>query len=81
MKKTKIICTIGPASIQKETLRKMYNEGMNAARINTAYGNLDQYSQIISNVRETADIPLILDIKGPEIRTNIVNRTKIKYSI
>jgi pyruvate kinase len=71
LKKTKIICTIGPASIQKETLKKMFKEGMNAARINTAYGNLDQYSQIISNVKEIADIPLILDIKGPEIRLRV----------
>ncbi len=46
----------------------MFKEGMNAARINTAYGNLDQYSQIISKIKDIADIPLILDIKGPEIR-------------
>jgi len=78
LKKTKIICTIGPASIQKETLKEMFKEGMNAARINTAYGNLDQYSQIISNVREIADIPLILDVKGPEIRLQVRKKRRIK---
>jgi pyruvate kinase len=78
LKKTKIICTIGPASIQKETLKKMFKEGMNAARINTAYGNLDQYSQIISNVKEIADIPLILDIKGPEIRIRVRKKRNVK---
>ncbi len=67
-KKTKIICSIGPASIQKEIINKMFKAGMNGARINTAYGNRDQYDSIIENVRNVAEIPIILDIKGPEIR-------------
>ncbi|MCW4054348.1 MAG: pyruvate kinase [Candidatus Bathyarchaeota archaeon] len=78
MKKTKIICTIGPASNQKEKLKEMHKVGMNAARINTAYGNFDQYSQIISNVREIADIPLVLDVKGPEIRLQVRKKRVIK---
>ncbi len=68
MKKTKIICTIGPASVSRSMLEKMYRAGMNAARINTAYGTLDQYRAMINNVREVADIPIIIDVKGPEIR-------------
>ena len=68
MKKTKIICTIGPASLSKEILQRMHYEGMNGARINTAYGTLDQYRLIVDYIRETADIPIIVDIKGPEIR-------------
>lgn len=68
MKKTKIICTIGPASVSRNTLEKMYRGGMNGARINTAYGTLDQYKVIISSLREVADIPIIIDVKGPEIR-------------
>jgi pyruvate kinase len=68
LKKTKIICTIGPASLSKEILQRMHQAGMNGARINTAYGTLDQYRLIVDNVRETADIPVIVDIKGPEIR-------------
>ncbi len=68
LKKTKIICTIGPASSSRNTLEKMYRAGMNGARINTAYGTLDQYRVIISNLREVGDIPVIIDIKGPEIR-------------
>jgi len=68
MKKTKIICTIGPASVSRNTLEKMYRAGMNGARINTAYGTLDQYKVIISSLREVADIPIIIDVKGPEIR-------------
>ena len=68
MKKTKIICTVGPASLSQNTLEKMYRAGMNGARINTAYGTLDQYRVMISNLREVADIPIIIDVKGPEIR-------------
>ena len=39
---------------------------MNGVRINTAYGNFAQYQSVIENVREIADIPIIVDIKGPE---------------
>jgi len=68
LKKTKIICTIGPASFSKQMLENMFKAGMNGARINTAYGNLVQYQSVIETVREIADIPIIIDIKGPEIR-------------
>jgi len=67
LKKTKIICTIGPASLSKEKLEKMYEAGMNGARINTAYGDMDQYKLMVNNIRKTADIPIIVDIKGPEM--------------
>ena len=68
LKKTKIICTVGPASHSKQVIEKMFRAGMNGARINTAYGNLTQYQSTIELVREIADIPIIIDIKGPEIR-------------
>ena len=68
MKKTKIVCTVGPASYLRGTLGKMYRAGMNGARINTAYGTLDQHRRVISSIRKAADIPMIIDVKGPEIR-------------
>jgi pyruvate kinase len=68
LKKTKIICTVGPASFSKQIIKKMFQAGMNGVRINTAYGNFAQYQSVIENVREIAHIPIILDIKGPEIR-------------
>lgn len=67
-KKTKIICTVGPASLQKDIIRRMYQLGMNGARINTAYGGISQYLSTIETVREVAEIPIILDLKGPEVR-------------
>ena len=77
MKKTKIICTVGPASSSKQTIEKMFQAGMNGARINTAYGNLAQYQSVIETVREIADIPIIIDIKGPEIRIRASQRKVI----
>jgi pyruvate kinase len=68
LKKTKIICTVGPASVSKQIIEKMFQAGMNGVRINTAYGNFAQYQTVIENVRAIADIPIIVDIKGPEIR-------------
>ena len=68
MKKTKIVCTIGPASFSKQVIEKMFHAGMNGARINTAYGNIAQYESTIETVREVADISVMVDIKGPEIR-------------
>jgi pyruvate kinase len=68
MKKTKIVCTIGPASLQTETLERMFRAGMNCARINTAYGDFDRYRTVVDNVRKVADIPVMVDLKGPEIR-------------
>jgi pyruvate kinase len=77
MKKTKIICTIGPASISRNTVGKMYRAGMNGARINTAYGTLEQYSVIVDRLREVAEIPIILDLKGPEIRLKTEGKTNV----
>ena len=78
MKKTKIVCTIGPASLSKGVLKRLYRAGMNGARINTAYGDLDQYKTIVNSVREIADIPIMVDIKGPEIRLRVRRKKTIK---
>lgn len=68
MKKTKIVCTVGPASFSSHVIEKMFHAGMNAARINTAYGSLAQYESIIETVREVTNLAVMVDIKGPEIR-------------
>jgi pyruvate kinase len=52
-------------------IEKMFQAGMNGVRINTAYGNLAQYKSVIETVREVADIPIIIDVKGPEIRVRM----------
>ena len=74
LKKTKIICTLGPASSSKQIVEKMFQAGMNGVRINTAYGNIAQYKSVIETVREVAEIPIIIDLKGPEIRIRAAQR-------
>lgn len=72
-KKTKIVCTIGPASQTKEMIVKLYEEGMNVMRVNFSHGTHEEQLGKIKIVRELEKegiyIPACLDTKGPEIRT------------
>lgn len=72
-KKTKIVCTIGPASESKEVLTKLVNEGMNIARLNFSHGSYEEHGNRIKLIREVSKetgkpIGILLDTKGPEIR-------------
>ncbi|HAF59683.1 MAG TPA: pyruvate kinase [Clostridiales bacterium UBA9856] len=74
MKKTKIVCTIGPVSETEEMLRKLIFAGMNVARLNFSHGDYAEHGERIARikkVREEMGIPvaILLDTKGPEIRT------------
>ncbi|HKM43365.1 MAG TPA: pyruvate kinase [Limnochordia bacterium] len=73
MRKTKIVCTIGPASESPETIRALLRAGMNVARLNFSHGALDEHLQRMTNLREAAqelgaNLALLLDIQGPKIR-------------
>lgn len=77
-KQTKIIATIGPASDSVETIRKMYEGGMNVARLNFSHGSYEYFEKIIANIREVSDeIAILLDTKGPEIRTGSIAGGKV----
>lgn len=72
-KKTKIICTIGPASESKEVLTRLVEEGMNIARLNFSHGDYEEHANRIRLIREVSKetgkpIGILLDTKGPEIR-------------
>ncbi len=74
-KKTKIVCTIGPASESKETLRNLLKNGMTCMRLNFSHGSHDEHLRKIQTLREIEQeeniiIPICLDTKGPEIRTS-----------
>ena len=79
MRKTKIVCTIGPATRDVETLKEMIKAGMNVARINFSHGSMDEQRPFVEAVkiaREELQMPvaLLLDTQGPEIRTgHLVN--------
>ena len=75
MKKTKIVCTIGPASESVETLVQLIEAGMNVCRLNFSHGDHDEHLARIKNIREASKITgkmvaILLDTKGPEIRTH-----------
>ncbi|WP_392562329.1 pyruvate kinase PykF [Orbus sturtevantii] len=74
MKKTKIVCTIGPKSESKEMLAKLLNAGMNVMRLNFSHGDYEEHGERIRNLREVMQetgrkAAIMLDTKGPEIRT------------
>lgn len=74
MRKTKIVCTIGPISESKEMLMKLINNGMNVARLNFSHGSFAEHGARIKTIREICaetgkNIAIMLDTKGPEIRT------------
>lgn len=76
VRKTKIICTIGPASDDPKTLRELIKAGMNVARLNFSHGNHEeQLARVkrIKEAREELNVPLaiMLDTKGPEVRTGV----------
>ena len=82
MRKTKIICTIGPASDSPEVFRRMCLEGLNVARLNFSHGTHAEHQKkidMIKAVREELDLPIaiMLDTKGPEYRIRTFQDGKI----
>ena len=75
--RTKVICTIGPATNKLSTLRRLYNSGMNVVRINMSHATHKSADSIIKNINKINQDPkskygpigILLDTQGPEIRT------------
>lgn len=83
MKKTKIICTMGPACENRETLIKMIENGMNVARFNFSHGSHEEHEKrinLVKAVREELNLPiaLLLDTKGPEYRIKTFKDGKVE---
>ena len=73
MKKTKIVCTIGPASSAPAVIEKMIEAGMDVARLNFSHGTHEEHAAVIRSIRETAEklnrpVAILTDIAGPKIR-------------
>jgi len=86
MRKTKIVCTIGPASESVEKLVQLIEAGMNVARLNFSHGNFEEHGQRIKNIREAAartkkTVAILLDTKGPEIRTHNMKDGAIELTV
>ena len=85
MKKTKIICTIGPASESKETFSEMAKAGMDVVRINFSHGTHEEHAKKIKMIKEVRaeqnlPLPILLDTKGPEFRIKTFKDGKIKLN-
>ncbi len=82
MRKTKIVCTIGPACSSEEVLTKMCKSGMNVARLNFSHGTHEDHKEkidLIKSVREKLSLPIaiMLDTKGPEYRIKTFENKKV----
>lgn len=83
MRKTKIVCTIGPSSESPEMLKKLMNAGMNVARLNFSHGDHEEHKARIDNIRNIAieldkTVAILLDTKGPEIRTHNMTNGQVE---
>lgn len=79
MRKTKIICTIGPATESLEMLQRLYAAGMNVVRLNMSHGDHPSHARVIAAARQlnaavAYPVALMLDTQGPEIRTGALHQ-------
>ncbi|MGL5514124.1 MAG: pyruvate kinase, partial [Sporomusa sp.] len=82
LKKTKIVCTVGPSTDKSGVLEAMLEAGMNVARFNFSHGSHEDHAKRIARVREAAQnvkrpIALMLDTKGPEMRLGLFSEGKV----
>jgi len=82
LKKTKIICSIGPASCNPDTMEKMVENGMNVARINFSHATLEEKQNVVATVKEVRKrtgktVAILYDTKGPEFRNGILENDEI----
>ncbi len=83
MKKTKIICSIGPASNEVEVMEKMVRAGMNVARINFSHATVAEREKCVTSVKEVrkktgANVAILYDSKGPEFRSGMLENDEIQ---
>ena len=81
MRRTKIVCTLGPATDDVEIMKDLIRSGLDGARINFSHGTYESHTVIINKLKQAreelnAPIPLILDTKGPEIRVKTFDADK-----
>lgn len=81
-KKTKIVATIGPSSSDKNVLRQLFESGLDVVRLNMSHGSYDEQMEKVNIVRELntelgTNVAILLDTKGPEVRTGLFSEPKV----
>ena len=84
MKKTKVVCTMGPNTNNPEIMRGLVKNGMNVARFNFSHGDYEEHKgrmDLLKQIREEehANVAILLDTKGPEIRTGVLKDKKSTF--
>lgn len=82
MRKTKIVCTLGPSTDKKDILEQLIKKGMNVVRCNFSHADYEEHSQRISKVKELREkyhtpTAIMLDTKGPEIRLGVFKEHEV----
>lgn len=85
MRKTKIVCTVGPACNTKKMLLKMIDAGMNVARVNMSHGTYDELEALFDTINDAINesgknVSILLDTKGPEVRVGIFKSGSAKLA-
>lgn len=83
MRKTKIVCTLGPASSTEQAITKLFKSGMNVGRLNFSHGSHESHKETIALFRKVRDslgisAAILLDTKGPEIRTGLLENGQVE---
>ena len=80
--KTKIVCTIGPASSSEEVLKELIIEGMNVARLNFSHGDMEEQREVIRRIRKISAelnrvVAIMADLPGPKIRVGTFEKEPV----
>ena len=79
MLRIKVVCTLGPASSDRETILALVQRGMNLARVNMSHGSREDHARTIEHVRAAAreagkPVAILVDLQGPKIRVGELDR-------
>jgi len=85
MKKTKIVGTIGPASIEYKIMKKLVQAGLNVVRINLSHAKMEDMEKILANVKQLREelnvsLPIMIDTRGPELRVRTFKKDSVKIN-
>ena len=72
-RRTKIVCTLGPATSSREKIEELVRAGMDVARLNLSHGSHEEHRQVYEHIRQVSDtagraVGILLDLQGPKIR-------------